>query len=63
MNQIRRATAVVAVLATFGTLASALAEDWKPATFISADQRPWKKGANLTGAAITGDRKRRARSM
>ena len=56
MKQSHRITAVVAALMTFGAFASALAEDWQPAKFIPADQRPWKKGANLTGAEITGDR-------
>ncbi len=34
----------------------ATAADWKDAKIVPADQRAWRKGANLTGAEIAGDR-------
>ena len=33
-----------------------VAADWKDAKIVPADQRAWRKGANLTGAEIAGDR-------
>ena len=50
--------AALAIGCGLGSLQSgpAAAADWKDARIVPADQRPWRKGANLTGAEIAGDR-------
>ena len=52
----RIAIGAALALATASLVGGAVAEDWKPATVVPADKRPWTKIGDLVVAHVAGDR-------